>query len=81
LARCDFSPIAAVLEPTAGFVMDDTLVVAAEVLVLHEQPVFTRDPDPPSSSVSVNSTEHVRPTCCSLLLYHLPSPTLTLPLT
>jgi hypothetical protein len=61
-----------VLEPTAGFVMDDTLVVAAEILVLHEQPVFTRDPDPPSTSVSVNSTEHVRSTCCSHQLYHPP---------
>lgn len=33
---CDFSPCVTVLDPRAGFLSNDTLVVAAEILILSE---------------------------------------------
>lgn len=41
---CDFTPSSAVLDPKAGFLLNDSsLVVTADILVLHESISFSRD--------------------------------------
>lgn len=40
---CDFTPSSTVLDPKAGFLVNDTVVVLAEILVLHESVSFSRE--------------------------------------
>lgn len=40
---CDFTPSSTVLDPKAGFLLNDTIVVLAEILVLHESVTFSRE--------------------------------------
>ncbi|KAH0465420.1 hypothetical protein IEQ34_005523 [Dendrobium chrysotoxum] len=57
---CDFTPSSAILDPRAGFMSppSDSLLITADILLLHESVSFSRDSaasaslDPPSSSSS-----------------------------
>lgn len=40
---CDFTPSSTVLDPKAGFLVNDSVVVLAEILVLHESVSFSRE--------------------------------------
>lgn len=42
---CDFIPAAAVLDPKQGFIVNDVVIVTAEILVLEESVSFTREID------------------------------------
>ncbi|RWW00683.1 hypothetical protein GW17_00036339 [Ensete ventricosum] len=52
---CDFAPFSAVLDPRSGFLLppSDSLLVTADILLLHETVVFSRDhePQPPPADV------------------------------
>ena len=53
---CDFTPITAVLDPKAGFFINDNVVITAEILVLHETVSFIRDSDLGATSVAASSS-------------------------
>ncbi|MCO5614616.1 hypothetical protein L7F22_068900 [Adiantum nelumboides] len=40
---CDFTPSATVSDPKAGFLVSDTVLITAEILVLHESVSFSRE--------------------------------------
>ncbi|KAI5073759.1 hypothetical protein GOP47_0011772 [Adiantum capillus-veneris] len=40
---CDFTPSATVSDPKAGFLISDTVLITAEILVLHESVSFSRE--------------------------------------
>lgn len=40
---CDFTPSSTILDPKSGFLTSDTVLIAAEILVLHESVSFSRD--------------------------------------
>ena len=46
---CDFSPSSAVLDSKAGFLVNDAILITAEILVLHEAVTFSRDNELPLS--------------------------------
>ncbi|CAL9753797.1 unnamed protein product [Musa acuminata subsp. burmannicoides] len=52
---CDFAPFSAVLDPRSGFLLppSDSLLVTADILLLHETVAFSRDhePQPPPADV------------------------------
>eukprot|EP00850_Spirogloea_muscicola_P017601 SM000153S01590 [mRNA] locus=s153:33191:42651:- [translate_table: standard] len=46
---CDFTPSSAVLDPKAGFLVGDAVLITAEIMVLHESVSFSRENELPVS--------------------------------
>eukprot|EP00899_Mesostigma_viride_P015066 jgi/Mesvir1/23560/Mv18256-RA.2 len=47
---CDFTPSSTIMESRSGFLVNDTVLITAEILVLNESVTFTRDNDVSTSS-------------------------------
>eukprot|EP00898_Chlorokybus_atmophyticus_P004102 jgi/Chlat1/4693/Chrsp3S05628 len=56
---CDFTPASALLDARSGFLVNDGLLITAEILLLHESIQFSREPEPSSSGLGVATSNTV----------------------
>lgn len=56
---CDFTPSSVVLDPRAGFLTSDAVLITAEILILNESVAFSRDNEVLASSITPASGEVV----------------------
>ena len=61
---CDFAPGSAVSDTRLGYSVNDTLIVAADILVLNESVSFTRETELGNSAAGVGAIVSVRLSFC-----------------